>query len=116
MQADDRDDRDFKCDADPSRAFTRSIMGCCCRAWDKLSKSGASGAFVAPAKTYRRRPGSILRLVGQAFCRNYSTASKQVKFMYDSTNRRLLLVFVGSPDSFEVKQRSRTSLLIGEGN
>jgi hypothetical protein len=79
MQADDRDDRDFKCDADPSRAFTRSIMGCCCRAWDKLSKSGASGAFVAPAKTYRRRPGSILRLVGQAFCRNSSTASKASK-------------------------------------
>jgi hypothetical protein len=84
--------------------------------WDKLSKSGASGAFVAPAKTYRRRPGSILRLVGQAFCRNYSTASKQVKFMYDSTNRRPLLVFVGLSDSFEVKQRSRTSLLIGEDN
>lgn len=116
MQADDRDGRDFKRDADPSRAFTRSIMGCRCRAWDKLSKSGASGAFVAPAKTYRRRPRSILRLVGQASAATIQRRAEQVKFMYDSTNRRLLLVSVGSSDSFEVKQRSRTSLLTGEDN
>lgn len=73
-------------------------MGCRCKA---RGQAVEIWGWLAPAKTYRRPPASILRHVGQLQQQLFNCKQRMVKFMYDETNRRPRLVSFRSSDSFE---------------